>query len=337
MMLTYTFCVLLAPVIVYGAAFPWALPVPTLFAPAIDSWSPAPTAAARLPNSEVFRRDTPQGDNTCAFVSGSLLTCSNSNLVCATIPQNGVQGCCDQASLKACVIPTACIASTAMSSLCTDAACSSNSSIMKCTEAAMPECYKWLVVFDKTYSLTTMTHHSCAQKGFTSAVMRSPGQIASSIPPEQYRTVTVTDMAAPSDTVIPLAPVPGPAKPNLAAIIGGTVGGCTVISLIVLTIFLIRRHRKAAHNDIAQPHTTQYHDGNGTVIEYNPQSFPSPTYPIDTKTWVQQHSGPVDRVSDAMPQYPNMAAGQYGIVEVDGTQRAVEVPAENIYRARAST
>jgi hypothetical protein len=201
----------------------------------------------------------------------------------------------------------------------------------------MPECYKWLVVFDKTYSLTTMTHHGCAQKGFTSAAMRSPGQIASSIPPEQYRTVTVTDMSTPSDTVIPLTPVPSPAKPNLAAIVGGTVGGCTVISLIVLAIFLIRRRRKAAHNDIAQPHTTQYHDGTGTVIEYNPQSFPSPTYPIDTKTWIQQHSGPVDRVSDAMPQYPNMAAGQYGIVEVDGAQRAVEVPAEHIYRARAST
>lgn len=198
----------------------------------------------------------------------------------------------------------------------------------------MPECYKWLVVFDKTYSLTTMTHHGCAQKGFTSAAMRSPGQIASSIPPEQYRTVTVTDVATPSDTITPLTPVPAPSKPNLAAIVGGTVGGCTVISLIVFAIFLIRRRRKAAHDSITQPHTTQYHDGKAAVTEHNPQGFPSPTYPIDTKTWVQQHSGPVDRVSDAMPQYPNMAAGQYGIVEADGTPMAVEVPAEQIYRSR---
>jgi len=198
----------------------------------------------------------------------------------------------------------------------------------------MPECYKWLVVFDKTYSLTTMTHHGCAQKGFTSTAMRSPGQIASSIPPEQYRTVTVTDVATPSDTITPLTPMPGTSKPNLAAIIGGTVGGCTIISLIVLAIFLIRRRRKNAPNTIAQPHTTHYHDGNGAATEYNPHGLPSPTYPTDTKIWVQQHSGPVDRVSDAMPQYPNMAAGQYGIVEVDGAQIPAEAPAEQIYRSR---
>jgi hypothetical protein len=200
----------------------------------------------------------------------------------------------------------------------------------------MPECYKWMVVYDKTYSQTTMTQHGCAPKGFTSTAMRSPGQIASSIAPELYRTATVTVLATPSDSPT-LTPVSGPSKPNLGAIIGGTIGACTVISLVVLAIFLLRRRRKAAMNSSIQAPTARYHDSNGAVTEYNPHGFGSPSFPDDTKTWVQQHAGPVDRVSDAMPQYPGMAARQYGIVEVDGMQRPVEAPTEQIYHAREYT
>jgi len=35
-----------------------------------------------------------------------------------------------------------------------------------------------------------------------------------------------------------------------------------------------------------------------------------------------------------MPVYPGMGPGHYGVVEVDGVQRAVEVEAESKYYAR---
>jgi hypothetical protein len=77
MMFSYTLCVLLAPAAAHAAAFPWALPEATKIAPTPDNWSPAPTAAPQLrfPGSELFRRQTAQGGNTCGFVSGSSRRC----------------------------------------------------------------------------------------------------------------------------------------------------------------------------------------------------------------------------------------------------------------------
>lgn len=68
---TLTISALLAPAGAYAAAFDWALPEPTLFAPEADNWSPAPTAAPHFPGIEVFRRQVGEGNNTCAFISGS--------------------------------------------------------------------------------------------------------------------------------------------------------------------------------------------------------------------------------------------------------------------------
>jgi hypothetical protein len=211
-----------------------------------------------------------------------------------------------------------------MSSICTDAICSSDANVLKCTDSAQPECYRWMIV----YSRTTMTQHGCATKGFTSTAQRSWGQLLSSIPPELYRTITV--LATPSATPT-LTPSPASSKPNLGAIVGGTIGGCTVISLVILVLLIVYRRRKNARDSIKQPPLTIFHDGNGAVTEYNSQGFVATTYAEnDQKTW---NHGPVTRSSDAMPQYPGMGAGRYGVVEVDGVQRPVEAPAENVYHA----
>jgi hypothetical protein len=71
MLLTHFIGVLLAPAAVSAAAFPWAMPEPTIFAPAADSWSPAPTPAPYFPGFELFKRQTLETDNTCGFLSGS--------------------------------------------------------------------------------------------------------------------------------------------------------------------------------------------------------------------------------------------------------------------------
>jgi hypothetical protein len=175
-----------------------------------------------------------------------------------------------------------------------------------------------------------MTQHGCATKGFTSTAMRSWGMLVSSVVPELYRTVTVVESAPSTPTPTPtLTPSSMSSKPNLGVIVGGTVGGCTVISLVVFACFLVHRRRKNARESAP---VTRYHDGNGTVTEYNPHGFSTEVYAEnEQKTWGH---GPVTRVSDAMPQYPGMGAGRYGVVEVDGIQRPVEAPADNVYHAQ---
>jgi hypothetical protein len=117
-----------------------------------------------------------------------------------------------------------------------------------------------------------------------------------------------------------------PKKQNLAPIIGGTIGACTFISLVILA-FVVYRRRKAAQVGAVQTPVAQYHDVNGG---YDPHAM----YENDSKSWQLQRVGPVLRENNAVPEYPGMGVGQYGIVEVDGVQRPVEVQGEEGYRAR---
>ncbi|KAH7396515.1 hypothetical protein DE146DRAFT_40020 [Phaeosphaeria sp. MPI-PUGE-AT-0046c] len=318
MMFAHTLCVLLAPAAAFAAAFPWALPEPTIVAPAPDNWSPAPTAAAQLPGYELFRRQATGSGNTCGYVSGSSqlpFTCSNSNLVCATNTLHGVHGCCDPASLDACAIPTTCIASTAISTICTDASCTNDPYVLRCSQSASPSCYQWLVAYAKT----TLTQHGCAAQGFTSAAQRSYG--GTSVPNVLERTATVTIEVTPSASPRPTAPS-AHSTPPLAAIVGGTVGACTFLSIVLLALIIARRRRRT-RNATAQGHVpgAQYLPPSSEIYPYPPVTY---THSNDAKTW---HAGPVTRASDAAPEYPHMGAGRYGVVEVDGVQRPVEVDA----------
>ncbi|KAH8725155.1 hypothetical protein GQ44DRAFT_739933 [Phaeosphaeriaceae sp. PMI808] len=336
MMFPHAICVLFAPAVVRAAAFPWALPEPTVFMAVADNWSPAPTPAPRLGELKLFRRQQ-ETDNTCGFLSGlreSSITCYNTNEICATNTYNGVHGCCNPKSLSYCSIPTTCIPSSAMATACTDAACSSNGLITKCTDSGLPACYKWIF----QYSKTLMTQHGCDSKGFTITVPRSPGLPGSSIPPELFRTVTSTVFTTPppSSSAIPTA-LPKPSKPPIGTIVGATIGGCTFISLIVIAIYFLHRRRKVtARNSVVQPPPAVFQDANGTVTEYNALGFPTTKFPetAETKRWQERYAGPVHRENNSIPQYPGMAPGMNGVVEVDGVQRPVEAPAEHIYYAR---
>lgn len=250
----------------------------------------------------------------------SPITCSNTKFICATLRTFGVYGCCDPASLTECVIPTACVASTAMSSSCSDAACTSNAAILKCTDSALPECYRWSFVF----STTTVTQNGCAAKGFTRTALWSVGQLPSSIPPEFH--VTETASASPSST--PTLVQTASSKPAIGPIVGGVVGGCAFLGIIATIAVVLNRRRR---NSIQQPPTARFYDGHG-VTEYNPDGS-SMFIPNDNKTW-QQQPGPVHRESNSMPQYPGMGMGQYGVVEVDGVERAVEAPASAVHLAQ---
>jgi hypothetical protein len=62
---------LLAPTMAYAAAFSPPIPGPTQFLAAVDSWSPAPTAAPQLPFDVFRRQQQAQGSNTCGWASGN--------------------------------------------------------------------------------------------------------------------------------------------------------------------------------------------------------------------------------------------------------------------------
>ncbi|RAR05367.1 hypothetical protein DDE83_007393 [Stemphylium lycopersici] len=154
--------VFLAPAMVTAAALSKLIPEPTQFAPSVDSWSPAPTAVAQLPFG-LFKRESNDG-YTCGFVSASSerpVTCQNPTQTCATNTYFGIHGCCDPDSNAACTIATLCIASTAMSASCTDAACSSDAAIAKCTAGSAPACYEWHFVYEKM----VMTQHGIPHVG----------------------------------------------------------------------------------------------------------------------------------------------------------------------------
>jgi hypothetical protein len=167
-----------------------------------------------------------------------------------------------------------------------------------------------------------MTQHGCAAAPFTSTAQRSWGVQQSSVSQETVSTATVTVAASTSDTPTPL-PGPSPQNQNLGAIIGGTIGGCTAITLIILAFVVLRRRRKNAKID--QAPQAQYH---GPVTQFDPKSPSSHATDRDDKMWPLHAAGPVVRASDAVPQYPGMGTARYGVVEVDGVQRPVEVEGE---------
>jgi hypothetical protein len=166
-----------------------------------------------------------------------------------------------------------------------------------------------------------MTQHGCAAAPFTSTAQRSWGVQQTSVSQEAVSTASATVDASTSDTPTAL-PAPGPGNQNLGAIIGGTIGGCTVITLLILAFVIFRRRRKSAK--IEQAPQAQYH---GPVMQFDPMS-PEHVAGKDDKMWPLHSAGPVSRASDTVPQYPGMGTARYGVVEVDGVQRPVEVEGE---------
>lgn len=244
----------------------------------------------------------------------SPVSCPNSKDNCATNTYFGVLGCCDPSASSPCTIATTCIPSADIASLCTDSGCSSNAAIAKCTASSAQECYRWL--FD--YGTTVMTQHGCTAKGFTSTALRNAGPV----------TVTVTFSPSasasasptPTDLFTTQPSTSGGKKPSIGPIVGGTVGGCIILSLVALAAFLIHRRRvkkslsSTPSPNLPPPVSPFPHNS----PEFSPVGFASPTSPggwteNEIKSW--QQAGSVYR-----PGVPML-----GISEVHGEDRAVEM------------
>lgn len=205
-----------------------------------------------------------------------------------------------------------------MRASCTNSLCSSDNAIAKCTVSTAQECYKYLFVYDST----TMSQQGCTASAFTITVPRSFG-------PTTTRVITETVTASHDATNTPTsssnsnpsgsAGAAGEKKQSLGPIVGGTIGGCTIISLVALTAFFIHRRRlklREAHNMVHPPPTSQYHHNSP---EFDPNGFRTTSGWTEQgiKTWQQ-----TDGVHS--PSTP----GQYvGVSEVHGEDRAVEVEA----------
>lgn len=315
-------CAILAPALSIAAAL--AMPEPTQpFAVAVDNWSPAPTSG---PPFNLFGREAeqPNASNTCGYASGlsgthlqphgdlqlnsaaSPIACPTSQ-ICATNTYYGVHGCCSPDNLSSCTIATTCIPNSAISASCTNAACSTNNAIAKCTASSAQECYMYL--FD--YGSATLTQNGCTSSGFTSTIPRTYGPTST---PVIVITVTASPVNTPTSSPSSTGNATGEKKQSLGPIVGGTIGGCTILSLVALAAFLIHRRRlklKEQHTAAYPAPTSQFQHGTSTFdpIGYTEQ---------DIKTW--QQTGALHR--------PSLGAqGYVGVSEVHGDDRAVEVEA----------
>lgn len=201
-----------------------------------------------------------------------------------------------------------------MSSLCTDAACSSDNAVAKCTASDAQECYRWLF----KYESTIMTQHGCAAKGFTSTALRDYGAMeSSSTQAAESPMLSPTTSSSFSGATGTSTAAKPQKKQSLAPIIGGTIGGCTILSLVALSAFLIHRRRRAARSLHPHPPASSPHN----APEFHPNGFPTSAWAAqqDSKTWQTGAGG----------NNPLTSAGQpyLGIAEVHGHDRAVEVEA----------
>jgi hypothetical protein len=335
--LPFAICAILARTLTLASAAA-SLPAPTHVAPAIDNWSPAPTAAPQLGNL-LFVRDTKS--RTCGYFSGlagmystlsplspladssteSSITCSNPSDVCATNSFYGVHGCCNSASISDCIIATSCIPSTALSTACASL-CTIDAAVTLCTASSALECYQLSII----YETATVIQHGCAAEKYTSTAYRIPG-LTSSPPADKLVTVTVTSgPGIPTSDSDSAAADSGTSKSHLGPIIGGTVAGCVVVSCLLVSYFIwLRRKRTAAAAAAAaaalshapspapSPFSTPSPFPAQPVTEYNPLGFAGYTHPDDAKGWVP--NGAVWR-----PEVQRYA------VEVDGREGRVEVP-----------
>ncbi|CAI6319898.1 unnamed protein product [Periconia digitata] len=357
-MLIHALCALIAPALASAAAFPWALPGPTLAIPAVDGWSPAPTAAPKVGGLELFRRG--EGDTVCGFVAGissESSSCSRSNTelhtnrltassltcppgkssICATNTYYGVHGCCDPNNVGGCDIPTTCIPSSLMSASCSDAKCLSNVSIKKCTATEAPECFVWNYAYS-TARTTTMTEWGCAAKQGTVIVERTwsgfstPTKSSSSTRSSSSSTSSST---APSPTT--LEQTQAPSKPNnTAAIVGGTIGGLVVVGAVASFIIWLlirdrRLKREAGHQSWVSGTTAANNNNNPDAItEYNPHGFtPVNAWEADdNKPWAGSPTA-VHVVGSPMSEYDGHGNGHapiFNVAEAQG-QAVHEAPA----------
>lgn len=187
-----------------------------------------------------------------------------------------------------------------------------------------------------------MKQYGCASEAFTSTAMREFGVPAPSSSAGDKETVTVTAplIATPTKSM----DEPSGKSTPIGAVVGGTIGGCVVLSIFALAIFLAYRRRKARRDaDIAAASNTRpiTHYHSHSMTEYKPGEGPYSPAGVGVGAYVENdhkvhgwrahqsgecRPGAVHRMSDAVPVYPGMGQRHVGVVEAEVVERPVEAP-----------
>lgn len=159
-----------------------------------------------------------------------------------------------------------------------------------------------------------MTQHDCAKEKGTATAYSNWGAIPSSTVEEVRQTVTATVIVTtPTPSSSPLSQKTS--SPNLGAIVGGTIGGCLVLSGVAFAIFLVYRKRQAIVHTLPMPYPE---------TSYNPYPVPTTTYvACEQKVWQQAGvHGPMD---GTVGWDGGVGRGEVAVAEIDGRAR-VEAP-----------
>ena len=147
----------------------------------------------------------------------------------------------------------------------------------------------------------------------------------SSIPIGKIVTVTAPSAVAPTSTSASSATGKGTGKANVGVpvIVGSTIGACVLLSLLTFLSFLAWRKR-SARRDATTPNIRIPTSTGTSASEVS--GFSEPAAYVEAggagKMWQGQEDGRRGE-GDDVPKYPGV---RWGVVEVDGRERAVEVP-----------
>ncbi|KAK3359956.1 hypothetical protein B0T25DRAFT_115662 [Lasiosphaeria hispida] len=278
--------------------------MPALVNPAI----PAPTAApTHAPRGLLQKKATDDGENTCAYVSGSAdypLYC-DATAYCASNSINSHIGCCaDQTgtATKSCNVWTACYDSADASSYTTD-----NGFTLWCGFKDYPHCITH--VYHDEY-LGGYTLLGCAVAAGTDKVYYTPFIFSSSSTSTKTTSAITSSITSTPDprpftsasttsTTGTASPTPGPGPSPTGAIVGGVVGGIGAIALVVMGIWLLIRQKNKNKDS-----------STGTAVATVASTAPGPGGPPAVGSPMTQNTPP-----PAGGYYNQAAAGAYAPVD----------------------
>ncbi|KAI1767491.1 hypothetical protein GGR53DRAFT_112856 [Hypoxylon sp. FL1150] len=236
-------------------------------------WTPKPTAP---PGATPFDLDldldldlrrrqstTISSAATCGFpadnISAPAITCTNGEY-CLAMQWQSVAGCCSESNRRDCRVPTTCVESSTQTATTTQ----TDSRTLVCDDPAKPHCVTYLYNADFFENLNGFSFLACGSSGeaasSTIGTTPPPGWL-STIPgsghsttsgpsttgtePTNAVTITVFPGTSSSASSTPIAAATsGSGVSRTGAIVGGTVGGCAGLALILAAIFFFLRYRR---------------------------------------------------------------------------------------------
>ncbi|KAK4448912.1 hypothetical protein QBC34DRAFT_100802 [Podospora aff. communis PSN243] len=278
--------------------------------PAHGMLAPLQTPGPVLGQYDLQKRQDDNGwGEICGYVRGdarSPFGCAASS-TCRTDTRASVIHCCPAtpAAGATCVAMTACLDSTAFTSLTATRATSSNPISYEtgwCTSSAYPSCVQYLYA---TSPLSGFTWLQCGKQATREVAILSATTGTETTPGS---TVKFTPAPLPTVQVIIITATPIPPASTsesslpVGAIVGGAVGGLAVICLLIFGLFYVYHHKKKHRGDQPIP---QHDLGYGPPADFRGSMVKEPYYgsPLPSPQF-QRHELPVESGDRQLREMP---------------------------------